>query len=314
MKKFFIGLLKAIGYFGIYFGMQILVSTVYSIAVVIPVVMEYIIGGYDLTNPAVMEQYMSDVMQPVLEATMALTAISGVLTIGLLWLIFVCRKKKFAKEISLRKISSGTIPPIFLMGLGLNVLTGVVLSVLPESWLGSYEETSSMAFLGDYWITFLGTAIIAPIVEEVVFRGLAYSRMKKGMPTVWAMILTSVLFGLAHGHPVWMLYTFAFGLVLIWVFERTRSLVAPIVLHISYNLCAVLQMLLPADTPDWVGLALIGAAVVLVAIGLFWFLKIPKVPEPDMQEVTEEQNGAEIVATAEEVGLEAVETAKDNIS
>lgn len=314
MKKFFIGLLKAIGYFGIYFGMQILVSTVYSIAVGIPVVMEYIIGGYDLTNPAVMEQYMSDVMQPVLEATMALTAISGVLTIGLLWLIFVCRKKKFAKEISLRKISFGTVPPIFLMGLGLNVLTGVVLSVLPESWLGSYEETSSMAFLGDYWITFLGTAIIAPIVEEVIFRGLAYSRMKKGMPTVWAMILTSVLFGLAHGHPVWMLYTFAFGLVLIWVFERTRSLIAPIVLHISYNLCAVLQMLLPADTPDWVGLALIGAAVVLVAIGLFWFLKIPKVPEPDMQEVTEEQNGAEIVATAVEVGLEAVETAKDNIS
>lgn len=305
MKKFFIGLLKAIGYFGIYFGMQILVSTVYSIAVVVPVVVEYIIGGYDLTNPVIMEQYMNDVMQPVLEATMALTIISGVLTLGLLWLIFVCRKKKFAKEIGLRKISFGTIPSIFLMGLGFNVLTGVVLSALPESWLGSYEETSSMAFMGEYWVTFLGTAIIAPIVEEVIFRGLAYSRMKKGMPTVWAMILTSVLFGVAHGHPVWMLYTFVFGLLLIWVFERTRSLVAPMVLHIGYNLCAVLQMLLPADAPDWAGIALIAAAVVVSAIGIFWFVKIPKVPapveerpvteKPSVQEAEEKENGEDIL-------------------
>lgn len=309
MKKFFIGLLKAIGYFGIYFGMQILVSTVYSIAVVVPVVVEYIIGGYDLTDPAILEQYMNDIMQPVLEATMALTIISGILTLGLLWLIFVCRKKKFAKEIGLRKISFWTIPPIFLMGLGFNVLTGVVLSALPESWLGSYEETSSMAFMGEYWVTFLGTAIVAPIVEEVIFRGLAYSRMKKGMPTVWAVILTSVLFGVAHGHPVWMLYTFVFGLLLIWVLERTKSLVAPMVLHIGYNLCAVLQMLLPADAPDWAGIALIAAAAVVAAIGIIWFLLIPKVPAP-----AEDNLPANESTAIDTIATDAEETVKDIIS
>ena len=166
-----------------------------------------------------------------------------------------------------------------------------------------------MAFTGAYWLTFLGTAIVAPIVEEVIFRGLAYSRMKKGMPTVWAVILTSVLFGVAHGHPVWMLYTFAFGLLLIWVFERTRSLVAPMVLHIGYNLCAVLQMLLPADAPDWAGIALIAAAAVVAAIGIIWFLLIPKVPAPAEDNLpANESTAIDTIATDEE------ETVKDIIS
>lgn len=206
MKKFFLSLLKALGYFGIYLGTQMAVSMMYSIIVVVPVVVKYSLGNYNLTD--------------------------------------------------------------------------VLLSLLPEAWLASYEASSSVAFLGELWVMVIGTVIIAPIVEEIIFRGLAYTRMKKGMPKVVAMLLAAALFGLAHGHPVWMLYTFVFGLALIWVFERTKSLFGSILLHVSYNLCAVLQLLLPADTPDWVGTVMVAAAVLVTAIGMFWFLKIPKAEEP----------------------------------
>lgn len=89
---------------------------VYSIIVVVPVVVKYSLGNYNLTDPVIFEQYMNDVMQPILDATMLLTIISGVLTIGIIWLIFVCRKKKVTKELCLRKISGGTAASVILMG------------------------------------------------------------------------------------------------------------------------------------------------------------------------------------------------------
>ncbi len=283
MKKFFIGLLKGLGYFGIYFGMQLLVTAVYAIVAIIPVAMKYTAKYQNVFAPGVFDQYMEDVIQVVMDVAMPAVIISGILTIGLLWLIFVCRKKKFAQEICLRKLQPARIVPIVLMGLSLNVVTGLVLSFIPEEWMGAYEESSSLVMGGSTVAMVIGTTIMAPIVEEIIFRGLAYTRMKKGMPTAVAVLLSSALFGVAHGQWVWMLYAFAFGLVLVWVFERSKSLLANILLHFSYNGCAMLQLLIPEDAPEsvWVGINI--AAVVVAAISIFWFAKLPKAEGPAVE-------------------------------
>ena len=283
MKKFFIGLLKGIGYFGIYFGMQLLVTLVYSIVGIIPIAMKYTTRYRNVFEPDIFEQYMEEVIQVVLDASMPSVVISGILTIGVLWLIFVCRKKKFAQEICLRKLQPVRIVPIVLMGLSLNVVTGLVLSFVPEEWMSAYEATSSMVMTGSTVMMILATVIMAPVIEEIIFRGLAYTRMKKGMPTAVAVLLSSALFGVAHGQWVWMLYAFAFGLVLVWVFERSKSLLANMLLHFSYNGCAMLQLLIPEDAPESVWITINIASVVVAAISIFWFAKIPKAEGPAVE-------------------------------
>ncbi len=290
MKKFFIGLLKALGYFGIYFGLQTLVMVVYSVVGIIPIAMKYSLGGQNVFEPEVFAQYMEEAMQVVAESAMPSVIISGILTIGILWLIFVCRKKNFAKEIGLRKLRPAVIAPLVLMGLSLNVVTGLVLSLVPEEWMSAYEASSSLIMTDNMVLMTLGTVIMAPLIEEIIFRGLGYTRMKKGMPTAVAVILSSALFGVAHGQWLWMLYAFAFGLVLVWVFERTKSLLGNILLHLSYNGCAMLQMLIPADAPDWVWMAINIGSVAVVAVSVFWFVMLPKGEEP-----------AEVVENVEEV-------------
>lgn len=276
MKKFFIGLLKGIGYFGIYFGMQLLVTLVYSIVGMIPIAMKYTTHYRNVFEPEIFSRYMEEVMQVVLDSAMPAVIISGILTIGVLWLIFVCRKKKFAQEICLRKLQPAGIAPIMLMGLSLNVVTGLVLGLIPEEWMSAYEATSSMVMTGNTVVMILATVIMAPVIEEIIFRGLAYTRMKKGMPTAVAVILSSALFGVAHGQWVWMLYAFVFGLVLVWVFERSKSLLANMLLHLSYNGCAMLQMLIPEDASEAVWMAINIASVAVAAISIFWFAKLPK--------------------------------------
>ena len=181
----------------------------------------------------------------------------------------------------MRKMSPAAIAPLVLMGLSLNVVTGLVLSLVPEEWMSAYEASSSMVTSGHPVVMVLATVIAAPVIEEIIFRGLAYTRMKKGMPTAVAVILSSALFGVAHGQWVWMLYAFVFGLVLVWAFEHTKSLLANILLHLSYNGCAMLQLLIPENAPETVWMAINIGSVVVAALSIFWFAKLPKGAEPE---------------------------------
>ena len=309
MKKFFIGFLKGLGYFGIYFGMQLLVTTIYSIVGMIPVAVKYSMSGQNVFEPEIFDRYMEEVIQVVVDSAMPAVVISGILTIGLLWLIFVCRKKKFAREICLRKLQPVRIAPIVLMGLSLNVVTGLVLSFIPEEWMSAYAEASSLIVSDNVVLMVLGTAVMAPIIEEIIFRGLAYTRMKQGMPTAVAVILSSALFGVAHGQWVWMLYAFTFGLVLVWVFERSKSLLANILLHFSYNGCAMLQLLIPEDAPESVWIAINIGAVVVAVISIIWFAMLPKAEGPAVETGTVTVGTAP--AAAAEATAETVETADE---
>jgi len=81
----------------------------------------------------------------------------------------------------------------------------------------------------------IGIAIVAPVGEEVFFRGFMYQGLKSHMPTWAAAALSSAVFGLVHISPVEFFALFALGLALTWLFERTGNLTAPIVAHAMNN-------------------------------------------------------------------------------
>jgi len=280
MKKFFIGFFKGLAYLALYFGIMNLVQGIWAGVKCIPVVMKYATMGADLMNAAVFEQYMQDIMQVVAEIAVPSTIVSNVVAIVVVCLIFVGRKQKLTEAFCLRKFHSGAVLPIVLMGLGFNVITGMFLGSLPEEILNSYEQASSALTTDVGVFTIIATVIMAPLTEELFLRGLVYTRMKKGMPVIAAMIISSILFGMLHVHWLWALYASVFGMLLAWTFERTKSLWACILLHFSYNGCSMLLSLIPETAPDWIGFVLIAVASVFAAVGLFLFIKVPKAEEP----------------------------------
>lgn len=279
MKKFFWALLKGLGYLGIYLGLRFMVEYIWGIVLGARITAEYVVKGLNMADPAVMEQYMEEVMQAAADVVVPVTIVVNILAIGVTCLIFVCGKKKITREVSLRKLHPGAIAPIVMMGLGLNVLTSLVMSFVPEKILESYEQASGALTTDVGVMTVIMAVVAAPVAEEWFLRGLVYTRFKKGMPVIVAMILSSLLFGVMHGHWLWMIYTALFGMVLAWVFERTKSLYSSILLHFGYNLCAMLLQVIPETAPDWIGVAIISVAVVLTAAGWFLFVKTPKVED-----------------------------------
>lgn len=91
--------------------------------------------------------------------------------------------------------------------------------------------------------------LVAPVVEEMLFRGVLYPSFKQnGWPRAawWA---TSLLFALTHFNALTFLSLFVLSMALIWLYERTANLIAPIVTHSLFNACNFYWLLSTQDKP-----------------------------------------------------------------
>lgn len=77
--------------------------------------------------------------------------------------------------------------------------------------------------------------VLAPVSEEILFRGILYPAIKlRGYPKI-ALISTSLVFALIHGSLMTLVPLFFLSLVFVWLYERTGTLAAPIVAHSFFN-------------------------------------------------------------------------------
>jgi len=85
---------------------------------------------------------------------------------------------------------------------------------------------------------FVTLVIVAPIAEEVLFRGFLYGKLRQYHPILISATVTSVLFGLIHGAWNVAIDTFALSIVLCALREMTGRIWAPILLHMVKNAIA----------------------------------------------------------------------------
>ena len=102
---------------------------------------------------------------------------------------------------------------------------------IPADFIGE-GATRLLSFL-----FFLG--VLGPIAEEVFFRGFLLTALARSMGSVPAMVVSSAVFGAAHGNVAVMIPLFVTGLLLSWLYLRTRSIWPPAVAHIAQNVIAL---------------------------------------------------------------------------
>ena len=84
-------------------------------------------------------------------------------------------------------------------------------------------------------------AFLAPLLEEVFFRGAIQGVLMRFFGRPWpAIIVAALVFGIIHWNPVQVVYATLFGLVLGWIYYRTGSLLSVIVGHVLNNSLAVM--------------------------------------------------------------------------
>ncbi|MBA3381892.1 MAG: CPBP family intramembrane metalloprotease [Actinobacteria bacterium] len=88
--------------------------------------------------------------------------------------------------------------------------------------------------VGAFVAFFVVVAFVAPVVEELTYRGLGFSLLAPYGVTV-AILLTGVLFGLAHGLLIALPVLTFFGIAVGWLRARTHSIYPSIALHSLFN-------------------------------------------------------------------------------
>lgn len=169
-----------------------------------------------------------------------------------------------------------TIVSIILLGIGLQYVTTLLtdaLGVLSPEMVSSYNEQMSSQGYDDLSVMLLVYSILlAPIVEELVFRGLVFRFARHAMPFWFANILQAALFGFVHLNLVQGIYAFAMGLFLGWVCHRGRGIKYSIPVHIVFNVIGCLfsgliELTLTLSFPIFAG---VGIILTIFALWLFY--------------------------------------------
>lgn len=116
----------------------------------------------------------------------------------------------------------------------------ILLSGLPERFRG-FDKVAEAIYGGNLLEELLAVAVAAPVVEELLFRGLAYNGFRKLWGRGTAMVVSALFFGVYHRNVLQGLYAFLIGLLLVYVYEAFGTIRASVLFHIAANTASVLM-------------------------------------------------------------------------
>lgn len=183
--------------------------------------------------------------------------VSEALILPPLLFIILRRRLPLSTTLRLQRVPFRALRDALLIGLGITVLIDELYSLvelvfpLPESvaqGMGFFTFTNSSEAL----LVILGAVVIAPLVEELVFRGFFQQQLEQVYRNATsAVLLSSLLFTIFHFNPWWSIQIYILGLVLGYLAWRTGSIWPPIVIHAIVNGLAVWFANLPESGFTW---------------------------------------------------------------
>lgn len=99
-----------------------------------------------------------------------------------------------------------------------------------------YETVETIQYSVPVWLGLILYGIISPVVEEMVFRGVLYSRIKKFYSVSKAVIFSALLFGVFHANVPQFLYGTVMGALMAVCYECSGCLAAPVLMHMVANI------------------------------------------------------------------------------
>ena len=156
-----------------------------------------------------------------------------------------------------------------------SILIGVVSTVFP-SWLEAYEELMESAGMGNEITIFMMiySVLLAPISEELIFRGVTMRIARRAFPFWIANIIQAVLFGAFHMNMLQGVYAFVLGLILGYICERGGSIYLSIIFHFFFNLWGTTTSELLNSMPEAVlGMLVIFGTIIGLTAGFILFIK-----------------------------------------
>ncbi len=225
-------------------------------------------SGPDELTAMIMEWFSHDNTITTMKYAMFFSVLTTVGALIILWLVFNRKGKSFIEYFRFTKAPVKAIFAAILLGLSMHFIVNAIMMVtdslttqliealfralesldpaIAEEVRVFYESYMEMmsSMSQDAGMFTVAAILGAPLIEELVFRAGPLTKFKGVMPTWAALLLTSALFGLAHGNPIQIIYTFVVGLVLGALFIKTDSIYPSIIGHFCFNAANLVPMIM----------------------------------------------------------------------
>lgn len=218
-------ILKALAYFGAWFCVQILVLFVAT----------FIISA---ANPGMDAAWIDERINSL---SLEINMLVGCATVLFLALVAYLRGSTLSKKALIRPYPPHFTVSFVLMGVAASFAIALVLSIalvsgiIPDSWIATQNDTYSDVRVASAFMQFLSVGFVAPVAEEILFRGFIFGTLKKEMPPAAAIVISALIFGIAHMTPLGIIYATALGILMGWLTWRTGSVVPSLLFHMAYN-------------------------------------------------------------------------------
>lgn len=146
------------------------------------------------------------------------------------------------------------------MGIGCGMLIGgygiilahnVILTLLGVDTQGQAILDIFSSLDSPVWLI-LAAVVIAPVVEEIFFRGFLFQGFRKKYGWVSAMLLSSGIFAAAHLDLVSLIPTFVLGVVMTYVYHRSNSVWPGVILHFLVNASSTCSVYVLSQFPSFI--------------------------------------------------------------
>ncbi len=169
-------------------------------------------------------------------------AVYGLLIVWLCW-----RRKANLADLGWRKFRSRwlvvTIGAYVAQILLVILAFAAVKALWPQISLDDKQEVFEFGLSGwGYALSFVSTVLVAPAVEETIFRGIMFPALGRKLPIWLAAVISSAAFAILHGQLSVGIYTFLLGLILCWMARKSHSIIPGVMLHFLNNLIAFLLL------------------------------------------------------------------------
>jgi CAAX protease family protein len=210
----------------------------------------FILGGSALMRWVINRQEAAGHPVPITSSALLSALLEVLSLIGSIYLLGLLRKKKPWSSLGFTQPPAKWVAVAGLIGLVMIPLAGWITIVI-QKLLNQPLENPQLEFLLPEHFSWFGICagfiligILVPIAEETYFRGMVYTTMRGKWSVGLSLVVSSAYFGLLHGDIALAGMAFILGVILGWVFERSKSLWPSILIHMINNGIKILAIYL----------------------------------------------------------------------
>ena len=219
-----------------YLGFQIIIPVIVILGFWAISVFKQTLEGNLILDPALVT---TELMNFTNNNLLLLALLSALACLPLAYFIWSRDRKKLEKPAKQIK------PWDILIIVGIGFCTGIILEGLliiismfvdMTPYINSYKNLSNIFISSGIIIQILYIIIVGPLIEEIIFRGIVFNRLRRYGMRLWVAIgVQAVFFGVYHLNFYQGIIGVILGVILAVIYNKTKTLWAPIVVHMSYN-------------------------------------------------------------------------------